>query len=56
MTTVSVDPPASFARRYGLPIAFGVLVVAVIMGWRLWLDHQAKPIFDIIFLKAVRFQ
>jgi predicted negative regulator of RcsB-dependent stress response len=47
MTTVPVDPPASFARRYGLPIAFGVLVVAVIMGWRLWLDHQAKqPIVD----------
>jgi hypothetical protein len=47
MTTDSVDPPASFARRYRLPIAFGVLVVAFIIGLRLWLDHQAEqPIVD----------
>jgi len=42
MTTDSVDPPTSFAPRYRLPIAFGVLVVAVIIGLRLWLDHQAE--------------
>ena len=47
MTRDSVDPPASFARRYRLPIALGVLLVAVIMGLRLWLDHQGKqPIVD----------
>ena len=47
MTTDSVDPPASFARRYRLPIAFGVLVVAVIMGVRLWLNYHAKqPIVE----------
>ena len=47
MTRDSVNPPASFARRYRLPIALGVLLVAVIMGLRLWLDHQAKqPIVD----------
>jgi hypothetical protein len=47
MMTHSVDPPASFARRYRLPIAFGVLLVAVIICSRLWLDHQAKqPIVD----------
>src|SRR5262245_28537625 len=43
MTRDSVDPPASFARRYRLSIALGVLVVvAVIMGLRLWLDHLAE--------------
>ena len=42
MTRDSVDPPASFARRYRLPIALGVLLVAVIMGLRLWLDQQGK--------------
>ena len=47
MTRDSVGPPASFARRYRLPIALGVLLVAVIMGLRLWLDHQGKqPIVD----------
>ncbi len=47
MTTTSVDPPASFARRYRLPIAFGVLVVAAIVGLRLWLDYRAEqPIVD----------
>ena len=48
MTTDSVDPPASFARRYRLPIAFGVLVVvAVLIGLRLSLDHLAEqPIVD----------
>jgi hypothetical protein len=47
MTTDSY-PPASFARRYRLQIAFGVLVVvAVIMGLRLWRDYLAKqPIVD----------
>jgi predicted negative regulator of RcsB-dependent stress response len=34
--------PASFARRYQLSIALGVLVVAVLMGLRLWLDHRAE--------------
>ena len=35
------------SRRYRLPIALGVLLVAVIMGLRLWLDHQGKqPIVD----------
>jgi hypothetical protein len=43
MTGVSVNPPASFARRYRLSIALGVLVVvAVIMGLRLSLDHLAE--------------
>ena len=42
MTRDSVDPPSSFARRYRLPIAFGVSVVAVIVGLRLWLNHQAE--------------
>jgi hypothetical protein len=49
MTRDSVDPPASFARRYRLSyIALGVLVmVAVIMGWRLLLGHLAeRPILD----------
>jgi hypothetical protein len=48
MTRDSVDPPASFARRYRLLIALGVLVVvAVIMGLRLLLDHLAEqPIVD----------
>jgi hypothetical protein len=47
MTTDLVDPPASFARRYRLPIAFGVLVVGVIMGLRLGLDYLAEqPIVD----------
>ena len=47
MTRDSANPPASFARRYRLPIALGVLLVAVIMGLRLWLDHQGKqPIVD----------
>jgi predicted negative regulator of RcsB-dependent stress response len=43
MTRGSVDPPASFARRYGLSIALGVLVmVAVVVGWHLWLGHRAN--------------
>jgi len=43
MTRDSVNPPASSARRYRLPIALGVLVVvAVIMGLRLSLDHLAE--------------
>jgi predicted negative regulator of RcsB-dependent stress response len=46
MTRDSVDPPASFARRYGLSIALGVLVVVAaimgLMGLRLWLDHRAE--------------
>src|SRR5262245_16435096 len=48
MTRDSVDPPASFARRYRLLIALGVLVVvAVIIGSRLLLDHLAEqPIVD----------
>ena len=48
MTRDSVDPPASFARRYRLLIALGVLVVvAVIMGLRLELDYLAEqPIVD----------
>src|SRR5215475_1672457 len=48
MTRDSIDPPASFARRYRLPIALGVLVVAaVIMGLRLFLDHLAEqPIVE----------
>ena len=47
MTTDSIDPPPSFARRYRLPIALGVLLVAVIIGLRLWLDRQGKqPILD----------
>ena len=47
MTRDSVSPPASFGRRYRLPIALGVLVVAVIMGLRLWRDHEGKqPIVD----------
>jgi hypothetical protein len=46
-TTVSVYSPASFARRYRLPIVLGLLVVAVIIGLRLGLDHLAKqPIAD----------
>jgi hypothetical protein len=46
-TTVSVYSPASFARRYRLPIVLGLLVVAVIIGLRLGLDHLAKqPIVD----------
>ena len=47
MTRDSVNPPASFARRYRLPIAIGVLVVAFLMGLRLWRDHEGKqPIVD----------
>ena len=47
MTTDSIDPPPSFARRYRLPIAIGVLVVAFLMGLRLWRDHEGKqPIVD----------
>jgi|SRR5262245_30835940 len=49
MTRDSVDPPASFARRYRLSyIALGVLVmVAVIMGWRLLQNHLVEqPIVD----------
>ena len=47
MTTDSIDPPPSFARRYRLPIAIGVLVVAFLMGLRLWRDHEGKqPIVE----------
>src|SRR5262245_53947040 len=49
MTRDSVDPPASFARRYRLSyIALGVLVmVAVIVGWRLLQHHLVEqPIVD----------
>jgi hypothetical protein len=48
MTTDSVDPPASFARRYRLPIALGVLMlVAVIMGLRLLLNYFGEqPIVE----------
>ena len=47
MTTDSIDPPPSFARRYRLPIAIGILVVAFLMGLRLWRDHEGKqPIVD----------
>jgi predicted negative regulator of RcsB-dependent stress response len=43
MTRDSVDPPGSFARRYRLSIALGVLlVVAAIIGLRLWRDHLAE--------------
>jgi len=44
---MTTDLPASFARRYRLQIAFGVLVVAVIMGLPLWRGYVAKqPIVD----------
>ena len=48
MTTDSVDPPASLARRYQLPIALGVLMlVAVIMGLRLLLNYLGEqPIVE----------
>ena len=47
MTTDSVDPPASFARRYRLPIALGVLVLAGVTIVRLWLNYLAEqPIVD----------
>jgi hypothetical protein len=48
MTTGSVDPPASFARRYRVPIALGVLMlVAVIMGTRLLLNYFGdQPIVE----------
>jgi hypothetical protein len=48
MTTDSVDPSASFARRYRLPIALGVLVlVAVIVALRLLLNYfGGQPIVE----------
>jgi hypothetical protein len=47
MTRDSVDPPASFARRYRLSIALGVLVLVVAVIMRLWLDQLAKqPVLD----------
>jgi hypothetical protein len=48
MTTDSVDPPASFARRYRVPIALGVLMlVAVIVATRLLLNYfGAQPIIE----------
>jgi len=48
MTTDSVDPSPSFARRYRLPIALGVMVlVASIMGLRLSLNYlAAQPIVE----------
>ena len=48
MTTDSVDPPASFAWRYRLPIALGVLMlVAVIMSTRLLLNYFGEqPIVE----------
>lgn len=48
MTTDSVDPSASFARRYRVPIALGVLMlVAVIVVTRLLLNYfGAQPIVE----------
>ena len=48
MTTDSVDPSASFARRYRLPIALGVLMlVAVIVALRLLLNYFGEqPIVE----------
>ena len=48
MRTVSVDPPASFVRRYRLPIALGVLMlVAVIVVLRLLLNYFGEqPIVE----------
>jgi|SRR5690349_4900109 len=48
MTTDSVDPPASFARRYRVPIALGVLVlVAGIVAMRLLLNYFGEqPIVE----------
>jgi len=48
MTTDSVGPPSSFVRRYRLPIALGVLVLAAVtIGLRLWLNYLAEqPIVD----------
>ena len=48
MTTDSVDPSASFARRYRLPIALGVLMlVAVIVALRLLVNYFGEqPIVE----------
>jgi hypothetical protein len=48
MTTDSVDPSASFARRYRVPIALGVvMLVAVIVVARLLLNYfGAQPIVE----------
>ena len=48
MTTDSVDPSPSFARRYRVPITLGVLVlVASIVGLRLTLNYLAEqPIVE----------
>jgi hypothetical protein len=48
MTTNPVDPPVSFARRYRVPIALGVLMlVAVIVVLRLSLNYLGEqPIVD----------
>jgi len=48
MTTDLVEPSPSFARRYRLPIALGVLVlVASIVGLRLSLNYLAEqPIVE----------
>jgi len=48
MTTDSVDPSQSFARRYRVPITLGVLVlVASIVGLRLTLNYLAEqPIVE----------
>ena len=48
MTTDSIDPSASFARRYRLPIALGVLtLLAVIVVLRLLLNYFGEqPIVE----------
>jgi hypothetical protein len=48
MTTDSVDPPVSFARRYRVPISLGVLLlVAVIVVLHLSLNYLGEqPIVD----------
>ncbi|AYM95639.1 hypothetical protein EAG14_05400 [Acidovorax sp. 1608163] len=34
--------PRSFAREWGPLIAFGIVVLALLVGWRLWTDHMAQ--------------
>jgi hypothetical protein len=43
MTVDSIDlQQPSFLRRYGLPIAFGVMFLVILGSFRMWVDSRAE--------------